>query len=481
MTQTFFVSFFSSIKPLLLWYFTGINIVYTFVLVLAISKFYRRTKEIPIEDYTHIIKSNSLPHITFVVPIYNNVTEALPLIENVLNLSYRYKNIIVVNDGSTDGAFAALTEKFDFVPTPRSLEEHIPTQPIRGTYQSKKHPEILLIDKENGSKFDAMNAAINASNDSFLVAVDPDTLIDNKAFEAIIPFVLAYPDAVGIGVGLRIKNECIIGRETVETRAFPGGYFPAMQALEYLRSFAERVGWNLSGGTIIISGAFSILQRKALIRIGGYANTFAEDMEVVVRLNRMYKATNTRYRIIYLPDPVAWTEVPSSYSQLSSQRARWQQGILECIWMHKSLFFNPKYKAFGLFVFPFWVLGEALEPIVELICYVYIVGGFFFDILDVPFTLLFLAIFFGFNFVFTLVCILLEELTFQKYPSAKTTFLLIAGSFFEMFGYRQLTVLWRVNGFFRFIKRFSHFKKISYQLQQKIKKLVGEFSSSTET
>jgi cellulose synthase/poly-beta-1,6-N-acetylglucosamine synthase-like glycosyltransferase len=232
-----------------------------------------------------------------------------------------------------------------------------------------------------------------------------------------------------------------------------------------------RNGWDVIGANYIISGAFGVFLKDVVIKSGGYGPTIANDMEIIMRLNRILRATKTPYEVVYLPDPVSWTEAPSTWKELADQRMRWHRGLLECLWFHKSMMFNPKYGIQGLLVHPFLLLFEAIEPLVEILGYIYIIVGWIFGIVNPLFVILFLAITIGLVFIQTLFSLIIEEFSFRRYPSFRTVSLLFAYSLIENFGYRQMTLIWRARGFISFFKRYRQIKADSKRLNSTIAKI----------
>jgi cellulose synthase/poly-beta-1,6-N-acetylglucosamine synthase-like glycosyltransferase len=405
---------------------------------------------------------------------YNESTNIINSVDGLLHLSYRYKQIIVVNDGSTDKTLELLKEKYQLIQIPQYFDSVISTKPIKGVYRSRIHQAILVIDKENGQKYDAINAGLGACKNAYFMTVDADTSIDDGDFEMLIRPILSDPKTIAIGASVRILNGCFLEYNRINSRKFPNTYLTAMQALEYLRAFIQRQGWSEFNCNYLISGAFAVFLTKPVLEVGGFAPTVADDLEIVMRLNRYMRAKKIPYNMIYLPDPVAWTEVPDDYKQLARQRLNWHRGMLECLWFHKSLLFNPRYGRFGLIAYPYLLYAEAMEPVVELIGIVYIVLGLLLNALNVVSLVFVLAVVFFFVFCFTVICILIEELTFNKFSDKKSIALLIYYSLLENLGYRQLSLIWRLRGMWDFFVKFSKIqmisKKINRSLYEKLKK-----------
>lgn len=462
--------FFHLFEPVFLWYFASINAVYLILLICASFKVFSRQKESENEDSSQVLRSNFLPEISFLVPAYNEAENIVHTIKNILSISYRYKKIIVINDGSSDSTVEVLINTFQFIPIPMLYTEVIPTQKVRTIYQSKLHPEMVFIDKEHGKKFDTLNVGINACQSPFFISIDADTFLDNRAFEILIRPILSNPNAIAVGASVRIVNGCSVQLNTILTFDFPQRLLPAMQTLEYLRAFLERQGWDCIGGNFVLSGAFAVFKSDAVRQAGGYVDTIAEDMEIIIRLHRMMKEKKEPYLIKYLPDPVAWTICPETYKELAKQREHWHRGLLDCLWFHKRTFFNPRYGMFGLFIYPFWVYSECIEPFMEIFGYLFILTGYFLGAVSLHFALLFLAIAWGFTSLFTLSCVLVEELSFRKYPSLRSLLLFTLFALCENFWYRQLTLIWRIRGSFAFLNDLAKVQKVRKQVESLLKR-----------
>lgn len=470
----FYISISYWLDPFFLFYFSMINVTYTILLILGSTKIYERRKELNIEDFTYLLRSNSLPTIAFLIPAYNEEKNIIAVVDNIVNLAYRRKKIIVINDGSIDHTFELLKKRYDLVAIPRYYEENIPSKPIRGVYRSLNHPDIIVIDKENGQKYDALNAGLNACEEFYYVSVDADTFIDDTGFEALIRPILSFPETIATGASLRIRNGCTLNFNRINSDRFPASYISAMQSLEYLRAFLMRQGWDYMGGNYILSGAFSVFRTDAVKWISGYAPTVADDLEIILRLNRVFMATHTPYKIKYLPDPTGWTECPSTLKTLGRQRFLWHRGTMEAAWFNKELFANPKFGRYGIFVYPFLVFGEIFEPIVECLGYIYIAFGLFLGEINLFYLLLLLAIIWGFVYIFTLCCLIIEELSFRKFPTARSLTLLFLYNLIENFGYRQLTLIWRIRGFMGFFKRYQDIQADTKHINKSVEEILKQ-------
>lgn len=474
MLREYFISASYWLDPFFLIYFGGINLIYLFLLILGSFKVFNRLKDLDVEDFKALLHFDSLPEITFLLAAYNEERNIEEVIDNLLHLTYRQQRIIVVNDGSTDKTFSMIEKKLQILPIPHYYPDVLPSKKVRGVYRSTLYPHVLVIDKENGEKYDALNAGLNLCETPYFITVDADTRIEDSDMEALIRVIETSPKVIATGASVRILNGCKFSFNKITTDDFPDSFITAMQSLEYIRSFLMRQGWDYVGGNYVMSGAFSVFAKDVIVQVGGFAPTVANDLEIILRLNRIMLASKTPYEIVYQPDPVAWTEGPTTRKGLAKQRLAWQRGTLESIWYHKCLLFNPKYKSYGMFVYPFLVFGDVIEPLVELVGYTYIIVGLSVGIIDPMFILFFLCMTWGLTVVFTVFCLFIEELSFRRYHSVRSISLLVFYALLENFGYRQLTLLWRAGGFWSFIKKFSTVQKISKNINQRIDQILRQ-------
>jgi cellulose synthase/poly-beta-1,6-N-acetylglucosamine synthase-like glycosyltransferase len=238
-------------------------------------------------------------------------------------------------------------------------------------------------------------------------------------------------------------------RARVPARALPG-----IQAVEYLRAFLfGRLGWNRLGGNLIISGAFGLFRREAVVAAGGYLHdSVGEDIELVVRLRRHGYEQGGPRRVAFIPDPVAWTEVPERWRSLARQRERWHRGLSDALWRHRGMLFNPRYGVVGLVVYPYFLFVELLAPAIEIMGLVGLAVGLVIGALDVQFAILFFLVAYALGIVLSMFTLLLEEFSFRRYTGVVDRLRLLAWAFAENFGYRQLTAVWRVRGIVRFLR-----------------------------
>jgi cellulose synthase/poly-beta-1,6-N-acetylglucosamine synthase-like glycosyltransferase len=221
------------------------------------------------------------------------------------------------------------------------------------------------------------------------------------------------------------------------------------QVVEYLRAFlAARTGWSAVNGLLIISGAFGIFRKDAVVAAGGYrTDTVGEDMELVVRLHRTMRDLRREYRIVYVPDPVCWTEAPESTRILRRQRRRWQQGTLETLLGHRRLLFNPRYRAVGVLSMPSALVFEVLGPVIETAGYVVSVLAFALGFISLQAFVAFLVLAFLYGLFLSFAAVVLEDAAFGRHPRWRDIGRVLAYGVAENLGYRQLTNLWKIEAF----------------------------------
>jgi cellulose synthase/poly-beta-1,6-N-acetylglucosamine synthase-like glycosyltransferase len=251
------------------------------------------------------------------------------------------------------------------------------------------------------------------------------------------------------GGTIRVANECAIDHCRVTEPRVPRRFLPGVQVVEYLRAFLfGRLGWNPLGGSVIISGAFGMFSRRHLLEINGYQTTsVVEDLDLVIRLRRHLRSQKISDYMPFIPDPVAWTEVPVTTTVLSRQRERWHRGLIASMWQHKDLMFRPRFGRLGMVAMPFFCFGEMFAPVVEVLGYCVTAAGVGLGLIDWPFAQLFFLVAWGYGMMLSLWAVALEEISFRRYRHFGDLFRLLVWASLENFGYRQWTVLWRLRAF----------------------------------
>lgn len=456
----FFMWFFGGI---IIFYMVLVIVVYLVMLVFALLKIRREsTLDKTVLDETYIDAFYSKP-VSIIVPAYNEEVGVIDSIRSLLSLRYPEYEILIVNDGSTDGTKQEIIRQFNMKRVDKPISEVLPTKKVRGIYQSELHPHCFLIDKENGGKADALNVGINYSQYPYFCSIDGDSILEETSMLRVMkPIILSDGDVIAVGGNVRIANGMQMQLGSVFEMKLSKNYLVLMQVIEYLRAFLMgRIALSKFNLVLIISGAFSVFSKKWVIEAGGYATaTIGEDMELIVKLHRLIYDRKAKKRIEFVPDPVCWTEAPQTMAILRKQRRRWHQGLLESLWKHRKMTLNPRYGGVGLISFPYFWLIECLGPLIELGGYLYIVLAFFLGDVYYEIAILLLLLFVIYGVIFSLFAVLFEAWSMNRYPKIQDTFRMIVLSFTEMFWYRPVTLFWRCEGIINFLRKKSEWGKM---------------------
>jgi len=435
-------------------YFLAINTLYLCFAVVAYLELRRHRRRWTTRDLDVIVRSPATPGISLVVPAYNEAATIRESVRALLSLNYPEFEVIVVNDGSKDATVTAAIGAFELVRTTLGYEQPIGTKPVHGVYRSLSHRGLTLIDKENGGKADAMNAGINAARHPLVCVIDADSLLEEHSLtRAVLPFI-EDPTTVAAGGIIRIVNGCRVEDGRIIAVGLPRHPLAGFQVAEYLRAFlAGRVAQSVMRGLLIVSGAFGVFRRDALLRVGGFhTDTIGEDMDVIVRLHRHYRDRREPYRIVYRADPVCWTEAPERLDVLAGQRNRWQRGTLQVLRAHRGMVMNPRYGVVGLAAMPYYLVFEAVGPLVEAAGYVVTLVALAAGLLEWRFAELLFLVAVCYGALISLTAVVLDELSFRRYPRIADLLRLAAFGVLENFGYRQLTTWWRLRGTIDFLR-----------------------------
>ena len=444
-------------------YLLALNSCYAGLLLLSLPELWKHWRLAADDHLQRLLVSDALPPLSLLVPAYNEDVTITSSLLSFLTLEYPHLEVVVVNDGSKDATLDVLMREFDLYLVPPAFAATLKTKPVRAYYRSRRHSRLLVVDKENGGKADSLNAAMNAARHPFVVAVDADTLIEPDALTRLArPFLLGA-NIAAVGGTIRVANECVVEYGRVVEARVDARWLPGCQVIEYLRAFLfGRLGWNRLGGNLIISGAFGLFRKEYLLAIGGYrTGNVTEDMDLVVRLHRYLREHGIKASLPFIPDPVAWTEVPTSVRVLARQRERWHRGLIGTLWEHRTMLFNPRYGSIGMVAFPFYLLGECIAPIIEIFGWIMLALGLSLGAVDREFAVLFFLVAIGYGTLLSVWAIVLEELSFRRYRRRRDLWRLIGLALVEGLGFRQMTVLFRLQGFWRYARGVETWGKMT--------------------
>ena len=385
------------------------------------------------------------PLVSIVVPAYNEELTIVDSLRALLALDYTPREVVIVNDGSTDGTLALIQRTFQLVPAPLAFEQPLRSEPVRGIYRSVSDPNLVVVDKENGgSKADAANAGINAASGVLVLIIDADTMLAADALSrAVLPF-LEDPVTVAVGANIAIANGCRIEHGRITAVALPRSWLARFQIVEYMRAFLLfRMACAAQNAVVIISGAFGLFRRDAVIAVGGYdRDAIGEDMDLTLRLQRHFRESRQPARISFDPNPLAWTQVPEDWRSLYSQRCRWRRGLLQVLGRYRRMIGNPRFGAVGLGALPYVAFFEGVGPIIETGGYLVTLVAAMLGYLNWQYFFTMIAVSVLFGVAVTLLALLHSDLTSRRYVRGHELALLIVVAILESFGYRQLNSLW---------------------------------------
>jgi cellulose synthase/poly-beta-1,6-N-acetylglucosamine synthase-like glycosyltransferase len=437
-----------------LWYTFIVNSFFMLLLLLAGPQLFAHWRFASEDVLIRSLTSSAAPRVSIIVPAYNEAVTIVDSLRSLLTLRYPYYEVVLVNDGSTDDTLQRLIDAYDLYEVPPAVMRRLRTQRVRTYYRSRTWSKLLVVDKMNGGKADSLNVALDASRFPFVLACDADTLIEPDALLRLTRPFLFDRKIAAVGGTIRVVNSCTVKDGRVTDARVDSRWLPGVQTVEYLRAFLfGRLGWNLLGGNLNISGAFGLFRRDYLTEILGYAtSTVTEDFEVSVRLQRHLHERRANAEVTFIPDPVAWTEVPASIAVLGRQRERWHRGLIATLVTHRKLIFNPKYGATGMIAMPYYLFAEALGPLVEAVGLVLTLLGTMSGILAPAYAVAFFLVTYLYGIALSLAAILMEEASFHRYRRPIDSLRLAWFAFIEPLGYRQVTVWFRLKAFVRYLR-----------------------------
>lgn len=330
------------------------SIIILSVYLLASSKVWFSYKK-PNES-NYLIDKN--PKVSIVIPAYNEEVFIVDSIKSILKQDYNNIDIIIVNDGSIDNTSRLIIESFNLTSSDLNIDNKLNESLFYyATVESiYKKDNITLINSLNGGKSSALNIGTVYSDSEFILTVDADTILSKNAISRTLKCLRPDSDAASCFIGVindnpEMKNEV------------PKKLLPKIQWIEYTRSF---ILWRLANdkqnATLVMPGAYSFMRRDAIIKSGGYKfGSLSEDMEVTMSMIK------NGCKIQFIPEFLAWTEVPEKVKFLTKQRLRWYRGGLQNLIKFKGMLFNIKYPVFvSFYMLPFLWFADVFGIWVEV-------------------------------------------------------------------------------------------------------------------
>lgn len=400
--------------------------------------------------------------VSIIVPAHNEEVTIISTIESLLHLDYKLYEIIVVDDGSKDKTLQKVIDHYNLKKVKKVVKRSLDTKKVLNYYEGKRKVNIVLVEKENGGKADALNAGINASSNPYVLTIDADSILQKDSLTKIVKPVMEDASVIAAGGVIKLSNGLTFKDGEVYKYELPKSYLEMIQTLEYDRTFlAGRTIFDLYNGNLIISGAFGLFNKQMVIDVGGYlTNTVGEDMELVLRLHDFCITNKIDYKIKYVTDAICYTQAPDKLKDFKRQRKRWHTGLIQSLNLHKNMFFSPKHGLLGTFSFLYYFVYELLAPLTETIGLVFIFISYFLEIINIKFMFIYLAIYIMFCTIFSITVFFNRTYTIFDRITIKSFLKVVFYSFIENIGFRQLVNYFRLSVFFTYHKNKSAWGKI---------------------
>ena len=424
--------------------------------------------------------------ISIIVPAYNEQVSIITCIEMLSNLDYPDYEIILVNDGSTDNTLQHIHNNFTLINRTNTQKQLLKTMKIKSVFDIKDK-NIVVIDKENGGKADAINTGINFAKGDYICTIDADSILDNQALKSVvIPFIKSQ-NTIVTGGQLAVANDIKLENNKVVNAKTPKNIWVQWQIIEYIKSFMiARIALSKINALLIMSGAFSLFKKDDLLQIGGFLSpvnnhsfieknigtgkqTVCEDMEIVVRLWKYKRDKKINAKALFLAQPVCWTEVPDNPQNLFKQRSRWHQGLGETINIHKNMIFEPRYGVTGLIGLPYYLFFEFLSPLIKIFSLIFIFVAAKYGVINTMWVIMLLAsVMLTSAIIMSTITAVIEYWSNKNYPANRDAlryktfgdwlWLIITGIVAE-FSYSFFKIAAQLNGIINFIKKKHDWKK----------------------
>jgi cellulose synthase/poly-beta-1,6-N-acetylglucosamine synthase-like glycosyltransferase len=475
------------VQPIFIVYFVLYNTYTLWLIALSARQVRRRVAAHFVEDLDLIDQGDLTKPLTMIVPAFNEEITIVDSVTSLVRCDYPRFEVIVISDGSSDGTLDRLKQAFRLRRTEVPYRPAISTAKVVAMYEAtiplpSSVMRLIVLDKENGGKADALNAGINASTTPYFVSLDADSILDHRALKEMMRVIQEDSRVIAVGGQVAIANGCTVRNSRVVSVGLPSRSLPRFQIVEYLRSFTTaRTGLDRMGSILILSGVFAVFEKETVIRAGGYltpfldhrltreyvgqdVSTVCEDMEIIVRLHRYVLDKMNGRRIVFLPHPVAWTEVPETFASLRKQRGRWYRGLRESLRYHRAMLWNPKYGRIGWFALPAFWLFEYYGPLFEIVGYVCLLFLLIverivhYPLVNHAYLWGFLLASLGYGILVNVLAVLVAAWRFRAgvadriqrhllpFTRRREVLILLAFAVLENFGYRQLTLYWRLRG-----------------------------------
>ena len=460
----------------LLGYFLVLNSLYLAITMAALVQL-QRESGIGYIDFERLARSVATLPVSVLIPAYNEAEIITGALTSILASNYGEFEVIVVNDGSSDDTLGVMSRDFELEPHDLFHPSPLPTAPVRGTYRSRHHSNLWVIDKENGGgAADSVNAALNLARYPFVVHLDADCLLEPDSLMRLMrPLNFAPDEVVVAGATLRIANGLEVRKGQIVRESLPSRLVERFQVIEYLSAFVlNRLGWGALNAIPVISGAAGAWPKRVLMDMGGFSTQDTHcDIEATIHAHAMLRQRGEPFRIVNVPDATVWTQAPMSWRDLLKQRKRWQRVVYEMLWRYRSLILNPRYGYFGVLCMPYLLVYEGIGAFIEVAAYLFVIVLAALGTLSVQALILFLCFSFGLTAIVRLLSLLADILYFRVYP--RGSLIQLAGlAFLEPPVYHLAQLPWRMVALFEFLRgQRTHEKMVRTSLAPEFSSLRG--------
>jgi cellulose synthase/poly-beta-1,6-N-acetylglucosamine synthase-like glycosyltransferase len=222
----------------LLIYFSGLNLLYALFCCLGLRAivviFAREFSQGTLRD---LLERDIYKPVSILVPAYDEEVSVVANVQSLLALQFPEFEVIVISDGSGDQTVQRLIDEFALAEQPFLSRQDLKTATIRRTYRSLTHPNLLVVDKDNGGKADALNAGLNLARFPLFAAVDADSMLDAEAILRATRLFVEDENLVAVGGTIRPLNSSEVEGGKITKLGMPKKWLERFQVLEYARAF----------------------------------------------------------------------------------------------------------------------------------------------------------------------------------------------------------------------------------------------------
>ena len=464
--QNFVLQLFDYFNTIILIYLVVTVVVYSLLMVFSLYSVSLHAKQASAEDFGWLLTSPATPPVALIVPAFNEQDAIVQTLRTLIELNYPRKEIVVVDDGSTDETVARVIEHFQLSRMDLIYRETLPSRRPFAFYCNPKRPNLILVSKENGGKSDALNAGLNVARSPYFCTVDADSIIENDALLRLMSPVMRSPQSTVVSGGVvRILNGCKLQNGRVAEIDLPRSWLERCQIVEYMRTFLfGRPGWNFLEATFMCSGAFCLLHRETVMQAGGFStDTVTEDIDMIATLHRFLRRKRWKYGMAFSTDTVCWTEAPKTIGMLARQRRRWQLGLVQTVMKHNHMIFNPRFGLTGVFSMPFHAYVEAFGCLFEALGTILIPLSFFVGAMPLSLFLLLMLLAIGYGTLLSMGSLVLHEATLRRYPQVRQMLILSLFAILENLGYRQMLAFFRAQAMLKYFRGARKWEVVEHE------------------